>query len=61
MDVCPEPPTDIEDYINWDKPEKECVWKKQIQDEITPRYREKEALRILSMKMDNFDFQLQLI
>lgn len=47
MDICPTPPTHIEEYINWDKPTKDCVWKKQIQDQITPRFRETEALRIL--------------
>jgi len=47
IDVCPEPPKRIEDYLNWDKPTKECVWKKQVQEEATPRYREQEALRIL--------------
>lgn len=46
-DVYPAPPTKIEDYINWDKPEKECVWKKHIPPAITQRYKEQEAMRIL--------------
>lgn len=47
MDVCPSPPTDIKDYINWDKPENECVWKKEVPDFVTPRYKQQEAIRVL--------------
>jgi len=47
MDVCPPPPTNIDEYLNWDKPTRECVWKKHIPDAVTPRYREQEAMRIL--------------
>lgn len=46
-DIYPDPPTDIKDYINWDKPQEECVWKKVIPDFITPRYREQEIKRVL--------------
>lgn len=47
MDVCPPPPTDIKEYINWDKPENECKWKKHVPDHITPRYKQQEAIRVL--------------
>lgn len=46
-DIYPTPPTDITQYINWDKPVEECVWKKDIPDVITPRYREQEIRRVL--------------
>lgn len=47
MDVCPEPPTNIRDYINWDKPENECIWEKEIPDLISPRYKKQETIRVL--------------
>ncbi len=47
MDVCPPPPTDIKEYINWDKPQSECVWKKNVPDFVTPRYKQQESMRVL--------------
>ena len=47
MDVCPMPPTDIREYINWDKPQDKCVWKKSIPDVITSRYKQQETIRVL--------------
>ena len=47
MDVCPEPPTDIREYINWDKPEHKCIWEKKVPDVITPRYKQQETIRVL--------------
>lgn len=46
-DVIPDPPENIEDIINWDKPIEECVWKKVVPKEITPQYIEQEITRVL--------------
>lgn len=46
-DIFPTPPTDIKEYINWDKPVEECVWKKNTPDVITSRHREQEIKRVL--------------
>ncbi len=46
-DVYPPPPSDITEYLNWDKPENECVWKRHVPDAITPRYKQQEAIRVL--------------
>lgn len=46
-DIFPTPPTDIKEYINWDKPVEECVWKKHIPEVVTSRYREQEIKRVL--------------
>ncbi len=46
-DIYPEPPTDVREYINWNKPVEECIWTKNIPEVITQRYREQEVKRVL--------------
>ena len=46
-DILPEPPENIEDIINWNKPEKDCKWSRQVSEEITVEFIEKEVTRIL--------------
>lgn len=48
VDVIPEPPENIEEIINWDKPPEECYWERQPEPEVlTPEYKERELTRIL--------------
>lgn len=46
-DVWQTPPSRMEEVINWDKPAKECVWKRVVPDVITERYKQQEVTRVL--------------
>jgi len=46
-DVWQTPPSRMEHIINWNKPVKECVWKRIAPDEITEEYKQQEVTRCL--------------
>lgn len=48
-DIIPEPPLNIRDVINYDKPCNECKWQKQVFTEITPEIIAQETMRALKV------------
>lgn len=46
-DVWKVPPPDLEEIINFDKPEHQCIWKRVVPDVITESYKRRELTRVL--------------